>query len=124
MMQNKDDLAKIITAESGKPLKEAQGEILYSALFLEWFSEEARRIYGDIIYTSAKEKRGLVLKQPVGVAAIITPVCSKASTIPRVGAESSLFFLVNRCVHPVSFVTCPGFPDPFPGCRAVFPHSL
>ncbi|MBV97010.1 Succinate-semialdehyde dehydrogenase, mitochondrial, partial [Eschrichtius robustus] len=58
----------------GKPLKEAQGEILYSANFLEWFSEEARRVYGDIICTPAKEKRGLVLKQPLGVAAVITPV--------------------------------------------------
>lgn len=87
MIQNKDDLAKIITAESGKPLKEAQGEILYSALFLEWFSEEARRIYGDIIYTSAKDKRGLVLKQPVGVAAIITPWNFPSAMITRkVGA--------------------------------------
>lgn len=58
----------------GKPLKEAQGEILYSALFLEWFSEEARRVYGDVICTPAKEKRALVLKQPLGVAAVITPV--------------------------------------------------
>ena len=108
----------------GKPLKEAQGEILYSALFLEWFSEEARRIYGDVIYTSAKDKRGLVLKQPVGVAAVITPVCTKASTTPRAGAESSLFFLVNRCVHPVSSVTCPWFPGSFPGRRGMSPHSL
>ena len=58
----------------GKPLKEAQGEVAYSALFLEWFSEEARRVYGDVIYTPAKEKRALVLKQPLGVAAVITPV--------------------------------------------------
>lgn len=58
----------------GKPLKEAHGEILYSAFFLEWFSEETRRVYGDIIYTPAKDKRALVLKQPVGVAAVITPV--------------------------------------------------
>lgn len=87
MMQNKDDLAKIITAESGKPLKEAQGEILYSASFLEWFSEEARRIYGDIIYTSAKDKRALVLKQPVGVTAIITPWNFPSAMITRkVGA--------------------------------------
>lgn len=58
----------------GKPLKEAQGEVLYSAQFLEWFSEEARRIYGDVISTASREKRALVLKQPVGVAAVITPV--------------------------------------------------
>ena len=65
----------------GKPLKEAQGEILYSANFLEWFSEEARRVYGDIISTPAKERRALVLKQPVGVAAVITPVCGRISEI-------------------------------------------
>nr|XP_044988287.1 succinate-semialdehyde dehydrogenase, mitochondrial isoform X2 [Jaculus jaculus] len=87
MVQNKDDLAKIITAESGKPLKEAQGEVLYAALFLEWFSEEARRVYGDIIYTSAKDKRGLVFKQPVGVAAVITPWNFPSAMITRkVGA--------------------------------------
>jgi len=74
MIQNKDDLAKIITAESGKPLKEAQGEVVYAALFLEWFSEEARRIYGDVIRTPTGDRRALVLKQPVGVAAVITPV--------------------------------------------------
>lgn len=66
----------------GKPLKEAQAEILYSALFLEWFSEEARRIYGDIIPMSPKEKRALVFKQPIGVAAIITPVSGRTSQIP------------------------------------------
>uniref|UniRef100_A0A2K5E1T6 Succinate-semialdehyde dehydrogenase n=1 Tax=Aotus nancymaae TaxID=37293 RepID=A0A2K5E1T6_AOTNA len=71
----------------GKPLKEAQGEILYSALFLEWFSEEARRVYGDIIYTSARDKRALVLKQPVGVAAVITPWNFPSAMITRkVGA--------------------------------------
>ncbi|XP_023368060.1 succinate-semialdehyde dehydrogenase, mitochondrial isoform X2 [Otolemur garnettii] len=87
MIQNKDDLAKIITAENGKPLKEAQGEVLYSALFLEWFSEEARRIYGDIIYTSAKDKRALVLKQPIGVVAVITPWNFPSAMITRkVGA--------------------------------------
>ncbi|XP_040823611.1 succinate-semialdehyde dehydrogenase, mitochondrial isoform X2 [Ochotona curzoniae] len=87
MIQNKDDLAKLITAESGKPLKEAQGEILYSAQFLEWFSEEARRIYGDIIATPSKERRALVLKQPMGVAAIITPWNFPSAMITRkVGA--------------------------------------
>uniref|UniRef100_A0A8D1ZU15 Succinate-semialdehyde dehydrogenase, mitochondrial n=1 Tax=Sus scrofa TaxID=9823 RepID=A0A8D1ZU15_PIG len=71
----------------GKPLKEAQGEILYSANFLEWFSEEARRVYGDVIYTPAKERRALVLKQPVGVAAVITPWNFPSAMITRkVGA--------------------------------------
>ncbi|XP_028593409.2 succinate-semialdehyde dehydrogenase, mitochondrial [Podarcis muralis] len=87
MIENKDDLARIITAENGKPLKEAQGEILYSASFLEWFAEEARRIYGDIIPSSAKDRRVLVLKQPVGVAAIITPWNFPSAMITRkVGA--------------------------------------
>nr|XP_060630888.1 succinate-semialdehyde dehydrogenase, mitochondrial [Anolis sagrei ordinatus] len=87
MIENKDDLARIITAENGKPLKEAQGEILYSASFLEWFAEEARRVYGDIIPSSAKDKRILVLKQPVGVAAIITPWNFPSAMITRkVGA--------------------------------------
>ncbi|XP_044773306.1 succinate-semialdehyde dehydrogenase, mitochondrial isoform X5 [Neomonachus schauinslandi] len=87
MIQNKDDLAKIITAESGKPLKEAQGEVVYAALFLEWFSEEARRIYGDVICTPARDRRALVLKQPVGVAAVITPWNFPSAMITRkVGA--------------------------------------
>ncbi|XP_047588315.1 succinate-semialdehyde dehydrogenase, mitochondrial isoform X2 [Lutra lutra] len=87
MIQNKDDLAKIITAESGKPLKEAQGEVVYSALFLEWFSEEARRIYGDVIYTPTRDRRALVLKQPLGVAAVITPWNFPSAMITRkVGA--------------------------------------
>lgn len=64
----------VLNVSQGKPLKEAEGEILYSASFLEWFAEEARRIYGDIIPPSAKNRRVFVLKQPVGVAAIITPV--------------------------------------------------
>uniref|UniRef100_A0A2R9B9W2 Succinate-semialdehyde dehydrogenase n=1 Tax=Pan paniscus TaxID=9597 RepID=A0A2R9B9W2_PANPA len=71
----------------GKPLKEAHGEILYSAFFLEWFSEEARRVYGDIIYTPAKDRRALVLKQPIGVAAVITPWNFPSAMITRkVGA--------------------------------------
>ncbi|XP_063155054.1 succinate-semialdehyde dehydrogenase, mitochondrial isoform X2 [Candoia aspera] len=78
LIENKDELARIITAENGKPLKEAQGEVLYAASFLEWFAEEARRIYGDIIPPSAKNRRILVLKQPVGVAAIITPLANQA----------------------------------------------
>ncbi|XP_064561235.1 succinate-semialdehyde dehydrogenase, mitochondrial [Zonotrichia leucophrys gambelii] len=87
MMENKEELARIITAENGKPLREAQGEITYSASFLEWFAEEARRIYGDVIPASAKDRRVLVLKQPVGVAAIITPWNFPSAMITRkVGA--------------------------------------
>ncbi|XP_067147014.1 succinate-semialdehyde dehydrogenase, mitochondrial isoform X2 [Apteryx mantelli] len=87
MIENKDDLAKIITAENGKPLKESQGEVLYSASFLEWFAEEARRVYGDVIPASATDRRILVLKQPVGVSAIITPWNFPSAMITRkVGA--------------------------------------
>ncbi|XP_051872714.1 succinate-semialdehyde dehydrogenase, mitochondrial isoform X2 [Pristis pectinata] len=73
MMKNKDELAKLITAENGKPLNEALGEIVYAASFLEWFSEEARRVYGDVVPTPSPNRRILILKQPIGVASIITP---------------------------------------------------
>ncbi|MDE8556656.1 NAD-dependent succinate-semialdehyde dehydrogenase [Pantoea vagans] len=68
-----DDLAVIMTAEQGKPLVEARGEVLYGASFVKWFAEEARRIYGDTIPAPSDDRRLLVLKQPVGVAAAITP---------------------------------------------------
>ncbi|XP_075441698.1 succinate-semialdehyde dehydrogenase, mitochondrial isoform X1 [Ascaphus truei] len=87
MIQNKEDLAKIITAENGKPMKEAVGEIVYAANFLEWFSEEARRIYGDVLSVPMKDRRALVLKQPVGVVTIITPWNFPSAMITRkVGA--------------------------------------
>jgi len=73
MVANSDDLAAILTAEMGKPLAEAKGEILYGASFIEWFAEEAKRIYGDIIPGHQPDKRIMVLKQPVGVVASITP---------------------------------------------------
>jgi succinate-semialdehyde dehydrogenase / glutarate-semialdehyde dehydrogenase len=73
MIANKDDLGAILTAEQGKPLAEAVGEIIYGASFIEWFAEEARRIYGDMIPGHAPDKRIMVLKQPIGVVAAITP---------------------------------------------------
>lgn len=73
MVANADDLAAILTAEMGKPLAEAKGEILYGASFVEWFSEEAKRIYGDVIPGHQPDKRIIVMKQPVGVVASITP---------------------------------------------------
>ena len=73
MMANQDDLGRILTAEQGKPLAEAKGEIAYGASFIEWFAEEARRAYGDIVPGHAPDKRILVLKQPIGVVAAITP---------------------------------------------------
>ncbi len=73
MMQNADDLATILTAEQGKPLAEAKGEIGYGASFIEFFAEEAKRIYGETIPGHQRDKRIMVLKQPIGVAASITP---------------------------------------------------
>jgi succinate-semialdehyde dehydrogenase / glutarate-semialdehyde dehydrogenase len=73
MHANADDLARILTAEQGKPLAEAKGEIGYGASFLEWFAEEAKRIYGETIPTTDNNKRYLVIKQPIGVCAAITP---------------------------------------------------
>lgn len=73
MVDNADDLAIILTAEMGKPLAEARGEILYGASYVEWFAEEAKRVYGDIIPGHQGDKRVVVLKQPVGVVASITP---------------------------------------------------
>ena len=73
IIENIDDLAKILTLEQGKPLNEAKGEILYGASFVEWFAEEARRIYGDVIPGNTASSRILVLKQPIGVVGAITP---------------------------------------------------
>jgi succinate-semialdehyde dehydrogenase/glutarate-semialdehyde dehydrogenase len=73
MLQHQDDLAALMTAEQGKPLAEAKGEVAYSASFLEWFGEEAKRMYGDTIPGHAGDKRILTLRQPVGVVAAITP---------------------------------------------------
>jgi succinate-semialdehyde dehydrogenase/glutarate-semialdehyde dehydrogenase len=73
MMANQEDLAQILTAEQGKPLAEARGEIAYGASFIEWFAEEGKRAYGDIIPQHQADKRVLVIKQPIGVCALITP---------------------------------------------------
>jgi len=73
MMANQDDLGLILTTEQGKPLAEAKGEIAYGASFVEWFAEEAKRVYGDVIPPHQADKRILVLKQPIGVSAMITP---------------------------------------------------
>ena len=73
IVSNIDDLALILTAEQGKPLAEAKGEILYGAAYIEWFAEEARRIYGDVIPGNNPSQRLLTIKQPVGVVAAITP---------------------------------------------------
>ncbi len=73
MMENQDDLGKILTAEMGKPLPEAKGEIAYGASFIEWFGEEAKRIYGETIPGHLPDKRLTVIRQPIGVVGSITP---------------------------------------------------
>jgi succinate-semialdehyde dehydrogenase/glutarate-semialdehyde dehydrogenase len=83
MLAHQEDLAHLMTAEQGKPLAEAQGEIQYAASFLEWFAEEGRRVYGDLIPQHQADKRILVLKQPIGVCAAITPWNFPAAMITR-----------------------------------------
>ncbi len=83
MLANADDLAVIMTAEQGKPLTESKGEIAYAASFIDWFAEEGKRIYGDTIPQNAKGRRILVLKEPVGVFAAITPWNFPAAMITR-----------------------------------------
>jgi len=73
MMDAQEDLAQILTAEQGKPLAESRGEIAYGANYIEWFSEEAKRVYGDTIQPPSNDKRIVVIKQPIGVVACITP---------------------------------------------------
>ena len=83
LMENQDDLGRLMTLEQGKPLAEAKGEIAYAASFIEWFAEEAKRIYGDTIPGHQKDKRILVIKQPIGVTAAITPWNFPAAMITR-----------------------------------------
>ncbi|MGY6569616.1 MAG: NADP-dependent succinate-semialdehyde dehydrogenase [Salinarimonas sp.] len=73
MMENQEDLARIMTAEGGKPLTEARGEIAYGASFIQWFAEEGKRVYGDVIPSPVGGRRMMVIKQPVGVCGAITP---------------------------------------------------
>ena len=83
MMAHQEDLARIMTAEQGKPLAEARGEIAYAASFIEWFAEEGRRVYGDVIPQHQADKRIVVLKEPIGVCAAITPWNFPAAMITR-----------------------------------------
>jgi succinate-semialdehyde dehydrogenase / glutarate-semialdehyde dehydrogenase len=83
MMANQEDLATLMTAEQGKPLAESKGEIAYAAAFIEWFAEEGKRLYGDVIPGHQADKRIVVLRQPVGVVAAITPWNFPAAMITR-----------------------------------------
>jgi succinate-semialdehyde dehydrogenase / glutarate-semialdehyde dehydrogenase len=88
LMANQDDLATLMTAEQGKPLAEAKGEISYGASFIEWFAEEGKRLYGDLIPTHQSDRRLLVLRQPVGVVAAITPWNFPLAMITRKAAPA------------------------------------
>ncbi|WP_227816295.1 NAD-dependent succinate-semialdehyde dehydrogenase [Nitrogeniibacter aestuarii] len=83
IMANQDDLARIMTAEQGKPLAEARGEIAYAASFIEWFAEEAKRTYGDVVPSPVSSQRIVVTKEPIGVCAAITPWNFPAAMITR-----------------------------------------
>jgi succinate-semialdehyde dehydrogenase/glutarate-semialdehyde dehydrogenase len=83
MIANTDDLAVLMTAEQGKPLAEAKGEVAYSASFIEWFAEEGKRVYGDTIPGHQRDKRIVVIKEPVGVCAAITPWNFPSAMIAR-----------------------------------------
>jgi len=105
VVENTDDLARLMTIEQGKPLHEAKGEIGYAASFLEWFSEEAKRVYGDIIPAPQQDKRIVVLKQPVGVVAAITPWNFPTAMITRKAGPA----LAAGC----TFIAKPAHQTPF-----------
>jgi succinate-semialdehyde dehydrogenase/glutarate-semialdehyde dehydrogenase len=88
IMENQQDLAKILSWEQGKPLAEAMGEIAYGASFIEWYAEEAKRIYGDIIPNTLPDRRLLVIRQPIGVVCAITPWNFPTAMITRKAAPA------------------------------------
>lgn len=88
IVANVDDLARILTAEQGKPFAEARGEILYGAAFFEWYAEDAKRLYGEVLQAPHAHRRMLVLRQPIGVCAAITPWNFPMAMIPRKAAPA------------------------------------
>ncbi|HKW82197.1 MAG TPA: NAD-dependent succinate-semialdehyde dehydrogenase [Burkholderiaceae bacterium] len=123
MLANADDLALIMTSEQGKPLAESKGEIAYAASFIEWFAEEARRVYGDTIPATGGDKRIIAIKQPVGVTAAITPWNFPTAMLTRKAGPA----LAAGC----SMVVKPATQTPFSalafaelGARAGLPKGL
>lgn len=104
LLENKEDLSRLMTLEQGKPLAEAQGEVLYGASFIEWFAEEAKRTYGETIPTPSSDKRLMTIKQPIGVACAITPWNFPIAMITRKAAPA----LASGC----SFVVKPSESTP------------
>jgi succinate-semialdehyde dehydrogenase/glutarate-semialdehyde dehydrogenase len=88
MMEHREDLSIIMTAEQGKPINESRGEINYAASYIEWFAEEARRVYGDTVPAHSNDKRIILIKQPVGVTAAVTPWNFPAAMITRKAAPA------------------------------------
>lgn len=113
MQYAREDLARLLTAEQGKPLKEARDEIDYSASFLEWFSEEAKRVYGEVILAPQTRQRVVVLKQPVGVCAAITPWNFPSAMITR-KAGAALAVGNAMIVKPIAKALC---------CKSTFADS-
>jgi succinate-semialdehyde dehydrogenase/glutarate-semialdehyde dehydrogenase len=109
--QHKDELAELITKENGKPLKEAQGEVLYSCAYIDWFAEEAKRIYGRTIPTHMESKRLIVTKEPVGLVAAITPWNFPAAMMARKAAPA----LAAGC----TFIVKPASETPLSGMRFI-----
>ena len=105
IMTHQDDLAALMTAEQGKPLAEARGEIAYAASFIEWFAEEGKRLYGELIPAHQADKRILVMRQPVGVAGAITPWNFPSAMITRKAAPA----LAAGC----TFVCKPAIQTPY-----------
>jgi succinate-semialdehyde dehydrogenase/glutarate-semialdehyde dehydrogenase len=123
MLANADDLALIMTSEQGKPLTESKGEIAYAASFIDWFAEEARRVYGDTIPATSGDKRIIAIKQPVGVTAAITPWNFPTAMLTRKAGPA----LAAGC----SMVVKPATQTPFSalafaelGARAGLPKGL
>ncbi len=88
MIEHREDLSIIMTAEQGKPINESRGEINYAASYIEWFAEEARRVYGDTVPAHSNDKRIILIKQPVGVTAAVTPWNFPAAMITRKAAPA------------------------------------
>lgn len=123
MMENQDDLAAILTAEQGKPLAEAKGEIAYAASFIEYYAEEAKRIYGSIVPAPTSDRRIVVLKQPIGVCAAITPWNFPAAMITR-KAGPALAAGCSMVVKPATATPLSAFALAELGARAGLPAGL
>lgn len=123
MMENQDDLAAILTAEQGKPLTEAKGEIAYAASFVEYYAEEAKRIYGSIVPAPTNDRRIVVLKQPIGVCAAITPWNFPAAMITR-KAGPALAAGCSMVVKPATATPISAFALAELGARAGLPAGL